>query len=233
VLTMRQEGAFYCCHRASCGEVGMLGPRGAGAMRARDPMPISQIFAAEYRLARPGDYWHSRLESATDGLVSPALAGLHVLAHDPDTCVWKCHSLSGEIRGYQTRRQEAGGGKRVRTYRESMEPMYHVVPPTSIPTVSYAVIVEDALSAACVASHQHYGIALLGTYLSKELAEEIAAYDFQAIQVALDPGAEEASSKAAARLRAYVACPVYQIFLPEDLKDLPVQEQRSMINCRY
>jgi hypothetical protein len=64
-------------------------------------------------------------------------------------------------------------------------------------------------------------VALCGTYVSPELAAELAFETMpSSVIVALDPGAEKAAARARETLAAHFDAPVQVVYIPQDIKDM-------------
>jgi hypothetical protein len=124
--------------------------------------------------------------------------------------VYECRGFSGEVLGHVTRTP----GKEVKTYRarEGAE-MYAVYRPDSL-VGELTVLVEDCVSAMCVASHGQTGVALLGTNLPEAVRSCLPPYRNNVI-VFLDPDAESKALRMADTLRGRAA-----IGYEKDPKDL-------------
>jgi hypothetical protein len=155
--------------------------------------------------------------------------GLRVLENDSDTHVWDVVNVRGEYMGRLTRDET----KRVRTWRERPGPWYATFRPTGENLApGLVVIVEDALSAALLAEDGITAIALLGTNLSLEAAQEIAAHDRgMTYVVLLDPDAAgmDATLKVAERLRT-AGARAHSGIIDKDVKDMPLEERHDLIN---
>lgn len=235
VLTMREDGSFYCCHRASCGARGVIGPKGRaislGELESKNPRTKEH---EPYRgsMVSMNFNWpiaHRYLNSPLgDGVTCAAVVGLF-MDKDGSMEVWRLQTKLGTRIGVQTRYRQ-GGKKIVKTYKETPGPMYHYLHRDH----ADLWIVEDPLSAAVAYSHGVSALALLGTYLSPELATILAAdkdvTGNRCINVALDPGAEEAATRVARTLQSVVVQPVRVIPLRTDLKDMSLERVSRLIH---
>lgn len=235
VLTIRGDGTFYCCHRAACGESGTLNkpmlPNSLGAVVQQNR---PKRFDLPYRHAEGDDVWTYRFAEALDMSVSLATvtqAGLFVAEDDPEEAVWVLRGFDGELRGYQTRKNWQYGGKRVRTFKEVDGYMYHVIPPL-LRGVDHncLVVVEDAMSAAAVASHGYHSLALLGTYLPEEVADEAGTRGYEAITIALDPGAEKEAKRAYDTMLSANRGQTFCTYIPKDFKNMDGQTRQDVLN---
>jgi len=229
VLTMRPEGAFYCCHRASCGEVGMVaGKADIGGIRTVCFQPKN--YTEPYTPLKNGSPWGKVFRKCVGGPISIAsIYGLYQGA-DPNLAVWECRDLYGQLTAHQTRLGLPGTGpKQVKTYKATQGPVFHHIPNSAY---NRLVVVEDPLSAACAARQGFSGVALLGTYCSEELAFLIGERNYQDIVVILDPGAEQQAKDVGEVLAAYCG-PVRRLYLRDDLKNLPSIKQWNLLQSAF
>lgn len=241
VLTLRDEGAFYCCHRASCGEKGVLG--GANTRRilgeggSKTPAKQHEPYTGDI-VPVSGGYPARRWEAARilDGYTRyPEYFGLWTdSTNSPE--VWVLRNVYGERIGVQTRYhdynpREDSYRKRVRTYKETSGPVYHALLHKWDGKERQCWIVEDALSAAVAHSWGHNAVALLGTYLSPELAMELGQISERtsAFIVALDPGAEHAALRAFNTLKSCTTRDCRVRYLTCDIKDMSFAQLQDVL----
>jgi len=170
----------------------------------------------------------------------PTAAGVAVSRDDPRVLVTTCNDLFGRLNGHQTRLGYPGeGGKVVKTFKVKDGTFYaSIATPKRTNEIAPIVIVEDFLSACCAAACGYHGLALLGTYLSPQLADEIAEYQHLTaysapICIALDPGAESAAYKAMTTLRGAVNSDVSVMHLTMDLKNMAMHEQQIVLDSMF
>lgn len=234
VLTIREDGTFYCCHRAACGASGSIKPSSEIGLSSHLQQKPTKRFDLPFRHIQHDDPWALSFANALDMPVPINLAtqaGLFVVEDDPEEAVWVLRGFDGELRGYQTRKNWQYGGKRVRTFKEADGYMYHVIPPLIKHTQkNFLVIVEDPMSAAAVASHGYHSLALLGTYLPEELADEAGTRGFDAVTVALDPGAEKEAKRAYDSMCSANRGKTFCTYIPKDFKNMNRQDREYVLD---
>jgi hypothetical protein len=123
---MREDGTYYCCHRAACGESGIINKIGVAYTadeRTTKPKPQTKQFDTPFRALQDGELWADRWYDAVGSMdYAPAKAGLFLSEADPMEAVWLCQGFNYELLGYQTRINWQVGGKRVRTFKETEGP---------------------------------------------------------------------------------------------------------------
>lgn len=222
-VDLRDGVWLYLCHRVTCNVRGAVPEGGANA----DPPVafVARLMAHPVRVPRLGiDPIADRVAAKVgDAVESFAMFhGLRVLEDDPLTHAWKIEDFAGHRRGWITRSED----KTIRTWRESERPFYGVFfPDGANDSDGPLVLVEDCLSAALLAEDGLWGVALLGTHLSREAAKEIAervAQTGQTVVVALDPDPAGlgASQTVVHRLRAAGVSRVRMAALTDDVKNL-------------
>jgi hypothetical protein len=234
-VDLRDGVWLYLCHRATCPTKGAV-PEAAmdGDFVKTAPVFQPRPLLDGLRLPERGDPIGDRVYDRIEGSLAEFAArhGLRVLESAPTTHTWIVHNMRGERMGHITRDED----KRIRVWRESEGPFYAVFWPKNDrgPTQPYKgayMIVEDALSAALMAEEGVRAIALLGTNLSREAAQEIAVRlpDEPRIAVAMDPdeAGVTATSAIVNRLRA-LGVPAVSWVLPSDVKNLPIATRKSV-----
>ena len=224
-VTRQPDGAApYICHRASCGERGVvsLSPQAAIAARKTSRGPWEGSLSREL-----SPYWRERFDRAVvgDDKREPHYYGLHALENDPDTAAWVLRDIYGQRLGISLRSDSQG--KRIRSHKETDKSLYHYLPGTG-----GTWVVEDALSAAAVCAHGRRAVALLGTVLHDDVREDITAHEPMGFIVALDPGAEKQAAQIGNRLRSYTTRPVHVLYNTKDIKDMTLDEQVALIFTR-
>lgn len=239
VLTIGDDGTFYCCHRASCGEAGQLGSASAASLLASRGSKVTRPKDTAYRgellplrfLERT--YANTRWLSVPrrDPALLPADVGLFTEASESFE-IWVVRNARGGRIGVQTRTM-VGGKKSVRSYKDdpTSGPLYHALF-TGVPTFRVWVV-EDALSAAVLRSWNEGALALLGTYLDTGTAIEVCdRLGPSEIIVALDPGAEGAAELVSERFRAHTSGRVSTVYLNRDIKDMSYDQVGTLLASR-
>lgn len=224
VLTVSKDGTFYCCHRASCGQAGVLGPSlGASGSKVpakrkphepytgeiREPFWISRALLRWYKIPRGGDTFNY------------LQAGLHTDQTDENE-VWVLRDLKGRVIGHQVRKLSPKGRKLVKSWKiqDTSASLYHA-PGFKTARSTVAWIVEDPLSAATLRTWGYPAVALLGTVLHDDLADQLGSHVWpRSYVIALDPGAENAAKACKRKLECYTTRPVRIAYTRDDIKDM-------------
>lgn len=226
-VNFRDGLALYCCHRPTCGVRGVYAIAGAANARevangrAFTPRPLT----AEYRLPLPGDHWWHYVEGRL-GVPRPNVihdwclqTGFRVLHEDPDTAVWELRGFQREDLGHVTRTLD----KRIQSWFVRPPPRYGFWPGAD--ERQACLIVEDPMSAAL---YPGPAVALLGTHMSREMAQECAHFDYgQRWHVALDADAMNAAKAVADRLRA-AGLEARIVPISRDVKDMTPAERTRL-----
>lgn len=234
VLTIRDDGAFYCCHRASCGQKGAIGAntrRLLGTSESKIVAKQHEPYRGDLLIMHKDDAAFRRFASRAWGLAvtHPENIGLYTddgFARE----VWVLRNILGERVGVQVRWTE-DEKKRVKTYKETTGDVYTSYGCLENLEADSTWIVEDPMSAALLYSHGVPAIALCGTYLSPGLAVELLAQEAytSGFVVALDPGAEDAARRVRNTLAAHVMVPVHTRFLTCDVKDMSLAQLQDIL----
>lgn len=233
VLTIRDDGAFYCCHRASCGQKGAIGANtrrllgGSESKIVKQHEPYSGVLCPLVQEDAAGARFYSKPWG--NNVRRPEDIGLYTnLGRQFE--IWVLRNLLGERVGVQVRWTE-GGKKRVKTYKETTGDVYTSYGCLENLEADSTWIVEDPMSAALLYSHGVPAIALCGTYLSPGLAVELFAQEAytSGFVVALDPGAEDAARRVRKTLAAHVMVPVHTRFLTCDVKDMNLEQLQDIL----
>jgi hypothetical protein len=212
-VTRVHNGALYICMRASCS--GFRGFVAIGEQGSRDvqrnPSPARPFnLATEWTEGRAFMFWKSY-----DGLRAAHAEDIRRwgVRWTNEAIVYECRGFRGELLGHVSRTP----GKVVRTYRaKDGGDMYAVYYPDGSQDVDRLVLVEDCVSAMCVASHGFTGVALLGTNVPPAVDGHIRENESRVLAW-LDPDAELKSLEIVNRYPGAKAV----IGLPRDPKDLP------------
>lgn len=238
VLTIRDDGAFYCCHRASCGQKGAIGANTRRLLGGSE----SKIVGKQHEPYRGGMQVICAADPAGKrfrhrpwgpGVRMPVDIDLFT-DEGRNREIWVLRNILGERVGVQVRWTE-GGKKRVKTYKETTDDVYTSYGCLKTPEADSTWIVEDPMSAALIHSHGIPSIALCGTYLSKGLAVELLAQEAytNAFVVALDPGAEDAAMRVKNTLQGVVTVPVHIMYNACDIKDMRKVHLHKTLSTRY
>ena len=238
VLTIRDDGAFYCCHRASCGQKGAIGANtrrllggSESKIVAKQHEPYSGVLCPLVQEDAAGARFYSKPWG--NNVRRPEDIGLYTnLGRQFE--IWVLRNLLGERVGVQVRWTE-GGKKRVKTYKETTGDVYTSYGCLKTLEADSTWIVEDPMSAALIHSYGIPSIALCGTYLSKRLAVELLAQEAytSAFVVALDPGAEDAAMRVKNTLQGVVTIPVHTMYNACDIKDMSKVHLHKTLSTRY
>jgi hypothetical protein len=232
VLTVDDDGTFYCCHRAACGARGTLGnvTRVLGIPISSKPKPAA-FYDGPVVSIDLTDPAARRWVAAPRGRssVTPADAGLF----SDDTRVpeiWYLRDTRGEVRGQQIRYNATDTSpKRVKTYKNPGETR-HMYSAHIVKDSPRLYVVEDPLSAAVLYSWGFNSVALLGTYGHHEVLSELAGLPhIETFCICLDPGAEQAAQVVAQSLMCYTSRPLMALYLPKDIKDMSVDVLRHYL----
>ncbi len=149
-------------------------------------------FTHPVRLPQPGDeIWERVLRLGTQkGVDQFSLDwGLRTLLKNPEIYAWECYDLKRQLIGWQARAPH----KIITSYREHDGPFYAAFLPDGTEATAYPLlIVEDPLSAALMADEGVPTVALLGTNMSDDLADDVRNWSLRfdkRIYVAMDPDA--------------------------------------------
>lgn len=165
-ITRAYSGSvLYCCHRSRCGVSGVIDDYTQytpTAPPAFVPNPFTEPYTSldlvqRKQLGEKYCVWALNML----GWASTASGTLVMPVYDPG---W-------QIRGHMTRREAANGGKIVTSWKMRDEPWQCWYIRTRHPAILY--IVEDQISAARLWQAGRDAVALLGTHLSQEKANEI------------------------------------------------------------
>jgi len=197
-ITRESDGVVkYICFRASCGVAGGVGDFLYMDNKALETPSRIRVYTKETRLLDPAE---ERFFARRFGLVDPVYR--NYITRSEDGFVFPIRSPDSGRRGVVVRRRPWSGfvtpplpmatsGPKTLTYPETHTgPLLAWFGERAGP--SPVVIVEDALSALCVAQAGMLAVALLGTNLNHERVGEIVrtARDRKVI-LALDPDATD------------------------------------------
>lgn len=98
--------------------------------------------------------------------------------------------------------------------------------PVTIENTSSLIIVEDLLSAIAVRSFGIDALALLGTHITDECAEQINNQKYKRVVVALD---NDATSKATSIVVSGTLNNSHLLILPKDIKDMSLEERATLL----
>jgi hypothetical protein len=210
-VTRTHNGALYVCFRAACSFRGFvaIGEQGSKDVqrKPRPARPLTQGTAFDTVAASIFLIQYVGFPEVTLEELRPYLAWIG------EDRVYRCRGFHGENLGHVVRSPD----KTIRTFRakEGSE-MYFVARPRKFSPVY--VLVEDPVSALCVAFHGYTAVALLGTSVPDTVDAylRVHAEEIQ-ILVWLDPDAETKSLEIANRYLGAKAVIGY----PKDPKDLP------------
>lgn len=238
-VDLRDGVWLYLCHRASCptkGAVPAVGNDGRILMDGGGSVLTPRPLMDAMRFPAMGDDIADRLVPLIGDAVREFSNrhGLRVLVNNPDTHVWSIENALRMETGHVTRTKD----KRVLTWRAINSPFYGVFTPP-LPLIrnraGTVVLVEDPLSASLLAEEGFRAVALLGTNLSREAAQEIVTGlgENTAYMVALDPddAGRGASQKVLDRLRVAGARRAWQWLLPQDVNKMTIPERRALSNA--
>lgn len=211
-VTRVHNGALYVCMRASCS--GFRGFVAIGEQGSRDvqrkPSP-ARPFKEGTTFSSINAY---NLISAHKGF------DLYTSADDLDRWgvswaaldrVYECRGFRRELLGHVTRSPD----KKIRTYRSREGGDMYSVYDTG--NANPWALVEDCVSAMCIASHGYSAVALLGTSVPPSVASWVRDWSPYSLLVWLDPDAESKSIDIAKQYRTAKAVIGYE----KDPKDLP------------
>lgn len=213
-LTRSYNGAMYMCHRASCGFRGFVSMDGTGSSKDTLPSkPTARPFTGQLHPLEDfiQDDFVRQYKGFKDGECQEQLY--------TDGCgnlVFTCRGFNGEVLGHVTRSQD----KTIRTYRarEGTDMYSYYAPVASVFKPGVLFIVEDCISAMCIASHGYNALALLGTHLSDQVRTAIIDNGVMG-RVFLDPDAATKALAIANRLPSGRAI-IGHTKDPKDLADL-------------
>lgn len=182
-VTRAHNGAMFLCHRASCGfrgfvAIGQYGTKDEAQKSKRKPArPYLGVHNTHYSCLAN---W--RYPGFMGAAQEPFIMGLS-FESDKKAQVYECRGFQGELLGHVTRSPD----KTIKTFRfrEGVD-MYSVYYGNR--ESRRFVLVEDCISAMCVASHGYNSVALLGTNVPPAVRAAMRWYDQCA--VFLDPDAE-------------------------------------------
>lgn len=214
-VTRSPTGALFCCFRASCGFRGFVSlGEGQTTEQFRKPEKPANPYNGEF-LGIDADLAQAIFQKYKG--MSPTCSSFYLdywgLGDNRwADSVFECRGFRGELLGYVTR----SGNKAIKTYREKAgTDIFSVYRPFNDDSRKSDVwfLVEDCISAMCVASHGYRAIALLGTNIPKQLDEGLGA---EPGILMLDPDADEKSLKLGKEfaMRSIIG-------MPADPKDLP------------
>lgn len=215
-VTRSHNGAMFLCHRASCGFRGFVAIGGSGSKDtppARKPQPARPYTGALRTSTQIFRAFVLRYRGLDLGYDCFDLFGQHEYAQDGEgNDVFKCRGIRGETLGHVVRSPD----KTIRTFRarDGVE-MYSYYRGVGAPRSLTIVLVEDCVSAMCIASHGFDSVALLGTNLPESLKQGLLGLN-RPLLVILDPDAERKAILLAGDLGARAI-----IGAPKDPKDLP------------
>lgn len=212
-VTRVHNGALFVCMRASCpGFRGFVSMDGSGSkdMQRRPAPPRPLDLATEFdayqavRLINDHRAFPRRQPVADIRRWGVTWAG--------QNRVYECRGFKGEVLGHVTRSPD----KTIRTFRAREGGDMFSVYDTG--NANPWVLVEDCVSAMCVASHGFSAVALLGTNVPPSVDAWLRSVDRPySLLVWLDPDAENKSIEIAGRYRSAKAVIGYE----KDPKDLP------------
>lgn len=215
-ITRTHNGCLFVCHRASCGFRGFVPMDGDGSSKDMPPAKPK---------ARPYTGVAHIIDSVTMDKLFCGYEGLSPEATYDDITNWgvfrcdeglllACRGFNGELLGHVTRSLD----KVIKTYRarEGADMYSYYRPPGSVFKPGALFIVEDCISAMCVASHGYNALALLGTYMSDYLRCALSDNQLQS-RIMLDP---DAAGKAVAMAKDLPGSKAV-IGHTKDPKDLP------------
>lgn len=241
---MGEDRLAYCCHRSQCSAHGFIGrafsnsdsekyslrggeSTGSGVSEG----PNTRYFTGEVRaldgawLSELQQWYSFTLEDcAYFGFSEDSYSG-RLVVH--------IRSPSGASRGFQLRASRNWSNIRRKTidYRENDEPWVGwFYPPENfrIGGQTYAILVEDVLSAAKVALAGFIGVSLMGSYLSLDALEEIKETVGENYILALDRDATSRALELSARY-SLIAGLIQVMLLDQDLKYETIDTIRRMV----
>lgn len=211
-VTRTHNGALYVCFRAACSFRGFvaIGEQGSKDVQRRPAPPRPFNLATEWDKAKAYKFWKT-YEGLKDA-VAEDIQGWGIRWTN-EAIVYECRGFRGELLGHVTRTP----GKVIKTYRakEGTE-IYAVFHPNGPQAPDVLVLVEDCVSAMCIALHGGTGVALVGTNVPSAVDAYIRD-NAMPVLVWLDPDAESKSLAIASRYSRAKAVIGY----PRDPKDLP------------
>lgn len=234
VLTIRDDGAFYCCHRASCDQKGAIGAntrRLLGGSESKIVAKQHEPYRGRMQAICLDDPAGNRFRHRPWGPSVKMPGDIGLFTDEGRTCeVWSLRNLLGERVGVQVR-WTGGEKKRVKTYKETTGDVYAAYGCLEGGERKSTWIVEDPLSAALIYSWGHPAIALCGTYMSPSLAVELSKQEAytSGFMVALDPGAEDAARRVFNTLAAHTMLPVQLRFIACDAKDMTAAQLQTTL----
>lgn len=190
----RRDGVWlWVCHRATCNARGAMAADPREILGRSKPSRFEpREFTHPVRLPQPGDEIWDRVWGLVpkNGCDQFALDwGLRTLLKNPEIYAWECYDLKRQLIGWQARAPH----KVITSYREHDGPFYAAFLPDGTETNNTALlIVEDPLSAALMADEGVPTVALLGTNMSDDLADDVRNWSLRfdkRVVVAMDPDA--------------------------------------------
>jgi hypothetical protein len=225
-------GVLYVCHRASCGKRGRLSLGGGLApVQSITRVPLPGRWEGSLCPLRLPSYRKLYYEACCGPfLKTPSANGLFTVADDPEETVWILHDLYRQRIGVQTRKM-LNGRKIVRSHKETATSLYNFFPGEGEFNQPHRPmwIVEDCLSAAAISSYGLPAVALLGTFLHKDVRDSITVCPVPAYVVALDPGAEKQAALVKSSLECYTTRPCFVLYMDKDFKNMTPQEQQQTL----
>ena len=229
----------YQCFRASCPT--------SGSLRAQGSLPIAQAVAPKRLKTSPLRANLQLLELDDCGFFEERFGLSHNIVQEyvqrvPERSAYAFDLRSKEdwVMGHQLRAEWSGHpvspwnslgdlqNSKARTFWVTDKPERRLSFYQYSEEADTAWIVEDPVSALCVAQEGHCGIALLGTNLNASQAMEIKRAGFERIVVALD---FDATDKAHKMVREYRPLwgETWMHPLTEDLKDMRLGEREELL----
>lgn len=228
-LAVTRDGPLvrYICHRAKCGEAGVLGGSGpVAALEARRPDFVPRPYPYPVRSPGPEHWVWGKLHApGSTGLA--ARIGLATKAGDEEELVWELRDMDWAVTGHLSRHYP---DKTIRTWRTVPGPVYGWFASRRPETVW---IVEDPLSAARVQLAGQGALCLCGTGMSRELMAVLAHWHRRQVRyygeplgvtVALDPDATYKGRDLARALTSRYGIDTLWRPLTKDIKDMEPDE---------
>jgi len=214
------------CHRDSCGK--SRGSEPYNKLESRGFRP--KFFTEPTKTPGPESYWFKLWQERIEQRPDPSwFKQARFTVTDNDTAVWDCRDFFGNGVGVQTRTPS----KVVRSLKEVEGPFYNAYIASG--ERKEVFLFEDPFSAGIGhAHHQLTAVALMGTRITRELAEHFRSYNqvtgrSNKFFLALDPGVERSTLTDAISILQAVGLDAFFVPLSRDFKNLRVVERQRWI----